>query len=154
MFLAVIRKCSIISILSCEEPLTSEETSFSCCSGHLVSGKNLRLCSVESESLHIFIKVHPLFIKKCVKCVMLTGSGFTQHQLEHSQLSLCWCVTVGEAEGLKGTAQKFYVNTTHFTFSRKVECSLTFSHKKKVLMRSSGWLDGVQKDLRMHGLYF
>lgn len=77
-----------------------------CCIGHLVSGVSgwfsWSLPSVSHCS--IFIKVHPLLMKKCVKCVMLTGSGFTKHQMEHGQLSHGLCVLVWEAEGLKGVA--------------------------------------------------
>lgn len=44
------------------------------------------LCQVMPESSHIPIRVHPVFIQKCLKCVMLTGSSLTKHVLEDSQL--------------------------------------------------------------------
>lgn len=89
----------------------------------LFNGKHLDyfhdLCQVMPEKLHIFIIVHPPFIKKDgPKSVMVTASlgGSTEHHLAHSQffsLTMCHCwrnrrTWVGTVKALFALIANFY----------------------------------------------
>lgn len=67
----------------------------------------------KSESLQIFSKIHPLFIKNVWNVSCWQVVVFIKHQMEHGQLSHGLYVLVWVAEGFKGEAQLLFQSSRH-----------------------------------------
>lgn len=117
----------------------------------LFNGKHLDyfhdLCQVMPEKLHIFIIVHPPFIKKDgPKSVMVTASlgGSTEHHLAHSQffsLTMCHCwrnrrTSVGTVKALFALIANFYFILFFFILLWR-DVTLLYCYSIKVSRRRS-----------------
>lgn len=90
----------------------------------LFNGKHLDyfhdLCQVMPEKLHIFIIVHPPFIKKDgPKFVMVTASlgGSTEHHLAHSQFFSLTVSLLEKPKDISGHRKSPFCSDSQFLFS-------------------------------------